>query len=757
MSSGKDWRWANESLNASDGEIVIQCENVPEDLSEYLHGLDSNLKVAVERSESPGARLWLVLAPAKGTKDQDSVESAYTKISLGKPKLADRWFSAVRTWSPWLAPRHGRAPFDPKQGAILSSFLRSDGLHLVLLAVSGVKDILNVLEGDGHGNVIANIRNDRPGEGEAYVLAAAAKTFDAATAAVMYHARHVVGAVGLVEQGGQKEIETLLTKEVKAQWQENWYDGLTYCTWNSLGQDLTEEKIFKALADLKKNNIHVTNLIIDDNWQSLQNVGTGESQFDLGWSDFDANQKGFPGGLKQTTSHVRENYPNIKHIAVWHAILGYWGGLDPKGKIAKSYKTKTVNRDGNRKMTVIAAEDVDRMYDDFYKFLDSVGIDSVKTDAQFMLDEIVDAPERRELITATQDAWTIAALRYFSIKVISCMSQFPQNLFHTQLPTNKPTFMVRNSDDFFPNIPSSHPYHLWTNAYNTLFTSYLNIIPDWDMFQTSHDYSYYHATGRCISGGPVYITDEPGKHNLDLITQMTATDVHGKTIVLRPSTLGKSINIYTAYEEERFLKVGAFHGSTGGTSIVALFNVSERSILELVHLASFPGIEPKEEYVVRAHTSGQVSPPISLEGALPIISVELDVKESDVLSAYPIHTFKPKSSAKTTRVAALGLLKKLTGAAAVLGRSYRLDEHGRASINVTLKALGKLGIWIEGLGDKSYAKKALVLVQNQPLPEKYVEVGEDSVLEIDVEGAWNDLKIQPGYNNELSVLVVYDL
>jgi hypothetical protein len=46
-------------------------------------------------------------------------------------------------------------------------------------------------------------------------------------------------------------------------------DGLSYCTWNGLGQGLTEEKIFTALDSLSKNEINISNLIIDDNWQSL--------------------------------------------------------------------------------------------------------------------------------------------------------------------------------------------------------------------------------------------------------------------------------------------------------------------------------------------------------------------------------------------------------------------------------------------------------------------------------------------------------
>ena len=46
-------------------------------------------------------------------------------------------------------------------------------------------------------------------------------------------------------------------------------DGLSYCTWNGLGQNLNEEKVLKALESLSKHNINITGLIIDDNWQSL--------------------------------------------------------------------------------------------------------------------------------------------------------------------------------------------------------------------------------------------------------------------------------------------------------------------------------------------------------------------------------------------------------------------------------------------------------------------------------------------------------
>lgn len=214
------------------------------------------------------------------------------------------------------------------------------------------------------------------------------------------------------------------------------------------------------------------------------------------------------------------------------------------------------------KMTVVASDDVRKFYDDFYGFLSSCGVDAVKTDAQFMTDTWVGAKDRRDLTKTYLDAWTISSLRHFQSRAISCMSQTPQIIFHSQLPSNRPETLCRNSDDFFPAIPSSHPWHVWANAHNSLLTQYLNVLPDWDMFQTVHDYSGFHAAARCVSGGPVYVTDVPGEHNMDLIGQMTGTTPRGKTVIFRPSVAGKTINPYTGYDDDALLKVASYNGKS---------------------------------------------------------------------------------------------------------------------------------------------------------------------------------------------------
>lgn len=211
------------------------------------------------------------------------------------------------------------------------------------------------------------------------------------------------------------------------------------------------------------------------------------------------------------------------------------------------------------------------------------------------------------------------------------------------------------------------------------------------MFQTAHPYSSFHAAARCLSGGPVYITDEPGKHDLDLINQMTARTVGGKTVTLRPSVLGKAIGIYNAYAEERLLRLGTFSGcKRTGTGILGVFNVSPRILSGFVNLSEFPGVEDGEEYIIRAHTTGEISNVMRLDDKNRALSLELVVKGWEVLSSFPLHSFELKES-DGIKVAVLGLLGKITGAAAVLTTKMYVDGNGRLRIESSIKALGVLG------------------------------------------------------------------
>lgn len=414
-------------------------------------------------------------------------------------------------------------------------------------------------------------------------------------------------------------------------------------------------------------------------------------------------------------------------------------------------------------MLAVSAEDVQQFYADFYSFLNSAGIDSVKTDAQFFLDELDDAPDRAALIRPYQNAWILNCLRYFSAKAISCMSQAPQIIFHSQMPTNKPRIMLRNSDDFFPEVPASHPWHVYCNAYNTLFNQHLNVLPDWDMFQTSHPWASFHAAARCVSGGPIYITDVPGAHDVNLIRQMTANTPRGDTVILRPHTIGKTISPYVGYDEPVLLKVATYVGRHGtGTPILGVFNTTTRPLTELIPVGDFPGTVPENLYLVRAHSSGAIAGPFHPTNKLALVQAELPTQSWDILTAYPVKELELQrrhdgiKGDKTIRVSNLGLLGKMTGAAAIVNSDIYVDRNsGRLRCWTSLKALGVWGLYVSDLENRSLEDDFIAVLFGREIPRHCVRRSEvPNVLEIDVARAWKESEQRAGWSNEVAIEVV---
>ena len=210
------------------------------------------------------------------------------------------------------------------------------------------------------------------------------------------------------------------------------------------------------------------------------------------------------------------------------------------------------------------------------------------------------------------------------------------------------------------------------------------------MFQTVHSYSGFHAAARCISGGPIYITDTPGSYDIDLINQMTGPTPRGKTVIFRPSVIGKALDQYNSYTSSTILKVGSYHGmAVTGTSFLAAFNVSKQPLSELIHLEKFPGVVEAQYYVIRAHGTGKISKVMQIVQDNALISVKLNVRGYEIFSAFALRGFV--FGERQTWIANLGLLGKMTSAAAIVDSSITMQETGRIDLDTNLKALGTLG------------------------------------------------------------------
>lgn len=85
------------------------------------------------------------------------------------------------------------------------------------------------------------------------------------------------------------------------------------------------------------------------------------------------------------------------------------------------------------------------------------------------------------------------------------------------------TAVVRASDDFYPGNEASSNPHVAACAFNSLFIGAI-AQPDWDMFHSRHPAAILHASARALSGGAVYVSDYPGKHNFDVLRRLVLPD-----------------------------------------------------------------------------------------------------------------------------------------------------------------------------------------------------------------------------------------
>ncbi|KAG2609743.1 hypothetical protein PVAP13_4KG228466 [Panicum virgatum] len=161
-----------------------------------------------------------------------------------------------------------------------------------------------------------------------------------------------------------------------------------------------------------------------------------------------------------------------------------------------------------------------RCYNELHAYLAAAGVDGVKVDVQCILETLgAGHGGRVQLTRQYHQALDASIAKNFPENgIIACMSHNTDALY-----CSKQTAVVRASDDFYPRDPVSHTIHIASVAYNSVFLGEF-MLPNWDMFHSLHPAGDYHGSARAISGGPVYVSDAPGKHNFELLKKIVLPD-----------------------------------------------------------------------------------------------------------------------------------------------------------------------------------------------------------------------------------------
>jgi len=300
-------------------------------------------------------------------------------------------------------------------------------------------------------------------------------------------------------------------------------DYFGWCTWNAFYSSVDKEKLELGLESFKSLKINPKFVILDDGWQDVDNT-----TYKL--KGFGPNEK-FTN-LGEIIRDIKQTY-GIKYFFVWYNILGYWNGTDKNispnlhvedvtptltPTIMKVLNEKQI-KDYTMKKGFVIPQDAFYYFDTYNKTLLDMGVDGIKVDNQATLVILGEGKGGRvKLVQEYRNALEKSVIKYFNGRLINCMSCV-NDIIYTLYDTN----LMRNSCDFNPNLAKGEDKHIYYNSINNLWTSEF-CYPDWDMFETGYHSGEMHAAARAISGGPVYVTDKPEEHNIDILKKLVLSD-----------------------------------------------------------------------------------------------------------------------------------------------------------------------------------------------------------------------------------------
>ena len=285
--------------------------------------------------------------------------------------------------------------------------------------------------------------------------------------------------------------------------------GLGWCTWDSLGRDVSERAIVEKMEEFRAKRVPVSWVLIDDGWSD-----TDRGRETL--RSFDADTERFPQGLSHTVDLLKSRY-GVRSVGVWQAFQGYWNGVDEDCALATAH-VDDLTRTSNGCLIPSASEtQAARFWDAWDACLVEAGVGFVKVDSQSSTAVMTHGVESfGESSCGRHAALDAVADRRFAGALINCMGMAPEDFWHR--PSSP---ITRSSDDYLPHDLSSLDEHLMQNAYCSLLMGCLYHC-DWDMFWTDHPHARAHALMRLLSGGPVYCSDAVGRTDAAVLRELFA-------------------------------------------------------------------------------------------------------------------------------------------------------------------------------------------------------------------------------------------
>lgn len=490
---------------------------------------------------------------------------------------------------------------------------------------------------------------------------------------------------------------------VAADWRSNKefpvepYGYLGWCSWEFYKTRISEKILVDAVHTLEESDAPFRWLMVDNGYLTQK-----KSQI----VSFTPDVKKFPNGWEALTSLKHPD--RIKWMGVWRNMLGFMGAISPEHTMTDltphlipSVSKKTMLPKDN-------AEGAKAFYEKMVKDSKDSGFDFTKVDFQSRMPDYYKGTANAVRASRLNNEALEAATRKYGMPLLNCIAQPNINSFQTKysaVTRSSPDYNQSDKDKNKANTYQSFANHLWMSQ---------TVWGDLDMFHTHDERDVVPmAIARAISGGPVYISDEPSKIVAEVLTPFAYED----GLLLRtqaPATLLPESFFIDPFRDAEVFRVIApledhtaaialFNFSEVGTPLKASFTANDYPYAgELLQPSDGPWAQPAEGLLVYDRDAQTVSP--LADG----FSTEVDDFGAKLFLLYP----------KTQGWAVIGRTDKYLPSAAVKVKSVSKDK-----VVFTLHESGPLAIWSDQGAPKLKGATFKSIGENLYLAELPIEAG----------------------------------
>ncbi len=445
--------------------------------------------------------------------------------------------------------------------------LKTDGGYLFVLPICNDELYCTAAGGNSEKSIILNICKHCGGYEEinapCAVFAESQNPYDAVTEAYSSAIQ-------------SKLIDTPLRKDKTY---PTMFEYLGWCSWNACYHDVNEKAIIQKADEFREKGLPIRWFMIDDGWSKYDG-------YEL--ESFYADKQKFPDGFAALADKLKNEY-KIDYLGIWHSLTAYWFGIKKGSELYEKYKDKLFRT--NCGVYMPKAEYAFDFFSEWYEYLKNEKIDFLKIDCQGNLTEFFKGISNScKSVREYQINADKAAHKYFGNNLLACMG-----IDSINCQSRPYTPIIRNSDDYFPDIEGSFKNHAVMNAYNSVFNRDLYYC-DFDMWWTNHNSAVESAMLRAISGGPVYISDKIGETVGEALLPLA--DKNGKIYRCDDcARVTEDCLFVDTIKEKKALKLFNVKGNNG---VVALFNLTEDDITAYTNARDFGGSGKYIAYVYTA-------------------------------------------------------------------------------------------------------------------------------------------------------------